>query len=100
MCGGLEGGGAPGPLDPETGIIYHPPNLPGWDEIPLGPYLSEALGVPVFMEVDAGWYGHVEHRIHILAIEGQVLRAEADHTNLQAGSAQDSGFHSHPCSLL
>ena len=46
------GVGAPGPLDPETGIIYHPPNLPGWDEIPLGPYLSEALGVPVFMEND------------------------------------------------
>lgn len=48
--------------------------------------------------VDTGRYGHVEHRIHVLAIEGQVLSAEANHTDLQASPAQDSGFHSHPCS--
>ncbi len=44
--------GAPGPMDPTTGVVYNPPNLPGWDEIPLGPRLSEALDVPVYVEND------------------------------------------------
>ncbi len=44
--------GAPGPLEPETGIVHHTPNLPGWDEIPLGPRLSDALGIAVFLEND------------------------------------------------
>jgi glucokinase len=44
--------GVPGPMNPETGVIYRPPNLPGWDEVDLGPRLSKALGVPVFLEND------------------------------------------------
>jgi glucokinase len=44
--------GVPGPMNPETGVIYRPPNLPGWDEVALGPQLSEALGVPVCLEND------------------------------------------------
>ncbi|MFN2187027.1 MAG: ROK family protein [Anaerolineae bacterium] len=46
------GVGAPGPIDPESGMVYNPPNLPGWDEVALGPRLSEALGVPVYLEND------------------------------------------------
>jgi glucokinase len=46
------GVGAPGPIDPESGFVYNPPNLPGWDEIALGPRLSEALELPVFLEND------------------------------------------------
>jgi glucokinase len=44
--------GAPGPIDPEAGIVYTPPNLPGWEEVALGPRLSELLGVPVCVEND------------------------------------------------
>jgi glucokinase len=44
--------GVPGPMNPETGIIYHPPNLPGWEEVALGPQLSRALDVPVYLEND------------------------------------------------
>lgn len=44
--------GAPGPMDPESGIVFNPPNLPDWDTVPLGPRLSEALGVPVCLEND------------------------------------------------
>ena len=44
--------GAPGPIDPEAGMVYNPPNLPGWEAVALGPRLSEALGVPVFLEND------------------------------------------------
>jgi glucokinase len=44
--------GAPGPMDPETGVVYNPPNLRGWDKVALGPLLSEAVGVPVYLEND------------------------------------------------
>lgn len=44
--------GAPGPVDADRGIVYSPPNLAGWDEIPLGPRLSKDLGVPVFVDND------------------------------------------------
>ena len=46
------GVGAPGPIRPDAGTIFHPPNLPGWDNVPLGPRLSELLGVPVWLEND------------------------------------------------
>jgi glucokinase len=53
------GVGAPGPVDPVAGTVYNAPNLPGWDEVALGPRLGEALGVPVYVEndVNAGTYG-------------------------------------------
>jgi glucokinase len=44
--------GAPGPVDPGRGIVYNPPNLPGWEAVALGPRLSEALGVLVCVEND------------------------------------------------
>lgn len=47
------GVGAPGPMDPETGVVFEPPNLPGWHDVPLGQMLSSRLGVPVFVENDA-----------------------------------------------
>jgi glucokinase len=46
------GVGAPGPVDPHTGIVYHTPNLPGWEEVPLTSQLGKSLGVPVFLEND------------------------------------------------
>ena len=36
-----------GPLDSSKGIIYSPPNLPGWDGVALRQQLQEALGLPV-----------------------------------------------------
>jgi glucokinase len=42
-----------GPLDPRTGVILSPPNLPGWDRIPLVDVVSERLGVPAAVENDA-----------------------------------------------
>lgn len=43
----------PGPLDARTGVILSPPNLPGWDRIPLKDRLEERFGVPVRVENDA-----------------------------------------------
>lgn len=42
-----------GPLDSGTGMILSPPNLPGWDEIPITDLLSEATGAPAWLCNDA-----------------------------------------------
>lgn len=44
---------APGPLDPERGVVLQPPNLPGWRSVPIVERLTAALGLPVFLENDA-----------------------------------------------
>lgn len=44
---------APGPLNPETGVVVAPPNLPGWHDVPLGDILKEEFGVPVYVGNDA-----------------------------------------------
>jgi glucokinase len=43
---------APGPLDPDRGIVVHSPNL-GWRDVPIGPLLGAALGVPWRLDDDA-----------------------------------------------
>lgn len=51
-----------GPLEIEPGILRSPPNLPGWDDIPLKSLLERRTGLPVFVEHDgnagalAEWY--------------------------------------------
>lgn len=42
-----------GPLDTRTGIVYSPPNLPGWDAIPLKGRIEEEFGMPAIIENDA-----------------------------------------------
>ena len=42
-----------GPLDSVTGVIMSPPNLPGWDNIPIVRILSEEFGVPAAVHNDA-----------------------------------------------
>ncbi|HPM23910.1 MAG TPA: ROK family protein [Phycisphaerae bacterium] len=41
-----------GPLQIEPGIIKSPPNLPGWDDIPLKQLLADLTGLPVYIEHD------------------------------------------------
>jgi glucokinase len=45
--------GAPGPLNNRTGVVFSPPNLPGWINVPLRTLFTEKFGVPVFVENDA-----------------------------------------------
>jgi hypothetical protein len=40
---------APGPLDPRTGIVINPPNLPGWRNFPLAAEISMAYSLPVVL---------------------------------------------------
>ncbi len=42
-----------GPLDTKTGVVYAPPNLPGWDEVPLRAWLESEMALPVHVENDA-----------------------------------------------
>ncbi|PFA66784.1 glucose kinase [Bacillus sp. AFS015802] len=45
--------GCPGPLDARSGTILSPPNLPGWDRIPLASIVEEHFELPVKVENDA-----------------------------------------------
>ena len=42
-----------GPLDSKTGVIMSPPNLPGWDNIPIVDILSQEFGAPAAVHNDA-----------------------------------------------
>ena len=44
---------SPGPLNPKTGVIIAPPNLPGWHDVPLADIISAEFGLPVFVGNDA-----------------------------------------------
>lgn len=43
--------GAPGPLDPETGVVIFAPNL-GWRDVPLKAELEGRTGLPTFVDND------------------------------------------------
>lgn len=45
--------GAPGPLDSRTGIVYTPPNMPGWEALPLRQLFAQRYHVLVYVENDA-----------------------------------------------
>ena len=47
------GVGAPGPLDPLAGLVLGPPQLRGWDEVPLRALLADRTGLPVELGNDA-----------------------------------------------
>jgi glucokinase len=53
---------APGTVDFDRGILHQPPNLPGWDAVPLGRLLGERLERPVFVENDANAAAYGEWR--------------------------------------
>ena len=42
-----------GPLDAERGCILSPPNLIGWDNVPITKILGDAFGVPAYLCNDA-----------------------------------------------
>jgi glucokinase len=44
---------APGPLDPRTGVVLNPPNLPCWRNFPLAEKISQKYKLPVKVDNDA-----------------------------------------------
>jgi glucokinase len=43
---------APGPLDPVTGVILNPPNVPCWRNFPLAAEVERATGIPTRLDND------------------------------------------------
>jgi len=54
LAGVISGIGicAPGPLDPRTGVVVNPPNLPGWRNFPLSAEITKAYHLPVRVDND------------------------------------------------
>jgi glucokinase len=61
-AGRLSGIGvcSPGPLDPKSGVVVNPPNLPCWRNFPLGAELHRSFGLPVRVDNDANAAGLAE----------------------------------------
>jgi len=53
---------SPGPLDPRTGIVLNPPNLPCWRNFPLAEKIGAKYQVPVKVDNDANAAGLAEWR--------------------------------------
>lgn len=43
----------PGPLDHRSGVVFDPPNLPGWHDVPLAEDLRLKTGFPAIVDNDA-----------------------------------------------
>jgi predicted NBD/HSP70 family sugar kinase len=99
------GVGVPGPMDPETGIVYSPGGMIGWGTVELERLIHERTGFPVTVDNDAvaaavgeSWVRQsqgVRHLLFVYAswglgaaflIDGQVYR----------GAATGSEFHHVP----
>lgn len=71
--------GAPGPLDPVTGILHQPPNLTG-EDVPLKAMMEPRLGLTVHVQNDAnvagigewlyGGHGHTDNLVYITISTG------------------------------
>ncbi len=62
------GAAAPGTMDIHTGVIFHPFNLPGWEDLPLRDQLADWFGKPTVLHNDANaaaygefWVGAGRH---------------------------------------
>jgi glucokinase len=54
---------ATGPVNPQTGVVYEPPNTPaGFSGLPLGQYLRERLGLAVVVDRDVNAAALAEQR--------------------------------------
>ena len=51
---------APGPLNPRTGVVINPPNLPGWRNIQLARMVEKRFGLSTKVENDANAAGLAE----------------------------------------
>lgn len=45
--------GAPGPMNWRTGVVFSPPNLPGWENVPLAKLMQDRLKVRTYVDNDA-----------------------------------------------
>ncbi|HEV1288331.1 MAG TPA: ROK family protein [Bryobacteraceae bacterium] len=64
LSSGVEAIGicAPGPLNPKTGVVLNPPNLPGWSNVALREMAQARFGLRVRVENDCNAAGLAEAR--------------------------------------
>lgn len=67
--------GSPGPIDLKRGIIFNPPNLPSWNEVPLAKILEKHFKLPIVLNNDANvallgeaWMGAGKSKKNILML--------------------------------
>jgi glucokinase len=53
--------GSPGTMDIEAGLLLDPPNLPGWDNLPIRQRLAELLDKPTVLQNDANAAAYGEY---------------------------------------
>ena len=51
-----------GPLDSRRGVIMSPPNLPGWDDVPVVKFFEDRFHVPTAVQNDANACALAEYR--------------------------------------
>jgi glucokinase len=51
----------PGTMDTPAGMLIHPHNLPGWDNVPIRQLVADALGRPTVLENDANAAAYGEY---------------------------------------
>ncbi|MDH7515641.1 MAG: ROK family protein [Bacteroidota bacterium] len=63
-CGNAAriGIGVPGSVDHESGVVLCPPNLPGWERVPLARIVEAKWGMPVSIDNDANCAALAEAR--------------------------------------
>ncbi len=53
--------GSPGTMDLEAGMLIEPPNLPGWENLPIRQLLGDRLGKPTVLQNDANAAAYGEY---------------------------------------
>ena len=53
--------GSPGTMDLEAGMLIDPPNLPGWENLPIRQRLGDRLGKPTVLQNDANAAAYGEY---------------------------------------
>ena len=54
---------APGPVKTYEGIVTTPPNLPGWNDVPVAKLISERMNLQAWVENDVNCGALAEHRL-------------------------------------
>ena len=85
------GVGVPGRVDRERGHVTHAVNL-GWDDLPLGPRLASALGIPTSVENDVRAAALGLHRRRVFG-ETESLAFLAIGTGIAAGVVLNGRLH-------
>lgn len=89
---------APGTMDIPRGVIFHPFNLPGWENLPLRDLVAERFGKPTVLQNDANAAAYGEYWVGA-AREAESLMFWTLGTGIGGGIVIDgkilTGAHSH-----